>query len=139
LLHECKLRVDARLAAEPDTNVFSTSDSHIVRVVNWHRISDRLQAEINIRSTKSAASTSGKAALNAVRPGAKEDPVVAARRVIVRQNDDLSDKDLCAVLDREKIGVPTDWHQDGFKTWVEAWRARQRRIHVIFSKDRSSS
>jgi hypothetical protein len=54
LLCECKSRVDARLAAEPDTNVFSVSDPHIVRVVYWHRIADSLQAEINIRSLSSA-------------------------------------------------------------------------------------
>ncbi len=138
LLHECKSRVDARLAAEPDTKVFTLSDPPIVRQRYWHTVADRLQAEINIRSLSSGTSTSRNPALNLVRPGAKQDPGVASRRVIVRQNNDLSDKDLCELLDRQAIGVPIDWLDKGAKTWVEAWRTRKRQIHVIFSKDRRS-
>ena len=57
LLRECKARVDARIAAEPETRVFSISDSHVVRLRYWDKIADRLEAEINWRSQKSANAT----------------------------------------------------------------------------------
>ena len=139
VLREYKARVDARLAAEPDKKVFSMSDPHEVRLLYWDKIADRLEAEINYRSLRSVASTSGGNAGTRVHPGAKEDPTVAARRTIVRQNPGLPDKELCQLLDHEGIRLPKDWPEAGFKTWTEAYRSRNRRIHVIFSKDRTSS
>jgi hypothetical protein len=63
LLRECKARVDARLAAEPETRVFSISDPHVVRLRYWYKIADRFAAEINLRSGKSAKATEDSASL----------------------------------------------------------------------------
>lgn len=63
LLRECKARVDARIVAEPETRVFSISDPHVVRLRYWNKIADRLEAEINWRSSKIAKATEDSARL----------------------------------------------------------------------------
>ncbi len=105
-----------------------------------------LEAELQRRRPKasksdvSVQSASGRGADKASpQPGAEKQHMVAARRVIVRRQRDLSDKDLCALLDREHIGLPKPWQTAGFKTWTEVWPTKKRYIHVIFSKDRNSS
>ena len=139
LLRECKARIDARLAAEPDKTVVCMSDPHEVRLRYWCTIAERLEAEINFRCMRLAQNASVRLVKNPGRPGAAKDPAVAARRTIVRQNVGLSCKDLCALLDREGISLPIPWREAGLKTWVEASHTRQRQIQVIFSKDRKSS
>jgi hypothetical protein len=136
LLREHKAWVDARLTAEPESRVFG-GEPHDIRVGYWGRIADRFQAEINWRNaqTTQIASARDKKAL---RPGAQKDHTVAARRVIVRQNLDVSDREVCEILDRERISLPKDWPDDGYKTWLAAWDERKERIQVIFSKDRKS-
>ena len=136
LLRECKALVDARLAAEPESRVFSISDPHVIRLRQWREISERLAAEINFRSGRSTKNASVRLAENPVRPGALRDPAVAARRTVVRQNTSIPDKELCDLLDRAAIRPPRRWLEAGFPTWAEAWRTRQRQIHEIFSKDR---
>jgi hypothetical protein len=54
LLRKMKARVDKRLAAEPDKNVFNPADPHDMRLSNWEKVSERLGAQINFRSGKSA-------------------------------------------------------------------------------------
>lgn len=132
-LRDCKARVDARLAAEPETKVFSMS--HRIRC--WAEISERFEAEINWRTTQATqiASVQDKKVL---RSGAQKDHTVAARRVVVRQNGDVSDQELCEILDREHIALPRDWQNGDLKGWSDAWRERKSRIQVIFSKDRTS-
>jgi hypothetical protein len=107
LLNECKSRIDARLAAEPQTRVFSLGDRRIIREHWWNHISDRLEAELKFRRSvsKGATKTIGKASV----PGAKLDHVAASRRVLVQNNPDLSARELCGLLDREKIDVPAKW------------------------------
>jgi hypothetical protein len=136
LLRECKALVDARLAAEPESRVFSISNPHVIRLRQWREVSERLAAEINFRSGRSTKNASVRLAENPVRPGAQKDPAVAARRTLVRQNAGIPDKELCDLLDREEIRPPRSWQEAGSPTWVGAWRTRQRQIHVIFSKDR---
>lgn len=139
LLRELKALVDARLGAEPDTKVFSLSDTHVVRLRCWDRIADRLEAEIKWRSGGSAPNASGRLAESPARPGAEREHAVAARRTIVRQNPGVPHKELCKLLDHESIRLPKRWPEEGFRTWTDAWRTRRRRIHVIFSKDRKPS
>jgi hypothetical protein len=50
-LRDCKARVDARLAAEPETKVFSMS--HRIRC--WEEIAERFEAEINWRTAQAKA------------------------------------------------------------------------------------
>jgi len=139
LLRECKARIDARLAAEPDKKVFCMSDPHEVRLNYWRTIAERLEAEINFRCARLAQNATKRLVKNPVRPGAGKEPAVAARRTVVRQNPGLPGKELCELLDHKGIHLPKRWPEAGFKTWVEAWRERQRQIQVIFSKDRNSS
>jgi hypothetical protein len=144
-LRDFKARVDARLAAEPHKRVFSGSDPHEIRVFLWMRIAERFDAEINWRT---ARSTEGmpeqledrkvRAAVHnkPSRSGAQKDHWVAARRIIVCQNRGVPDQELCEILDREKIPLPKDWLDDGYKTWLDAWRERKSNIQVLFSKHR---
>jgi hypothetical protein len=134
LLNECKSRIDARLAAEPQTHVFSLGDRNIIREHWWNHISDRLGAELKFRHSvsKGPTKTIGKTSV----PGARLDHVAASRRVLVQNNPDLSARELGELLDREKIDVPAKWKIAGTKTWVEAWPTREKQIQVIFSKDR---
>jgi hypothetical protein len=55
-LRNCKARVDARLSAEQEQNVFSMSDPHQIRIRCWEDIAGRFEAEINFRSGKSPQS-----------------------------------------------------------------------------------
>jgi len=55
-LQDCKARVDARLAAEPEPTVFTMSDPHQMRILRWEKIAERFKAEINFRSRKVAMS-----------------------------------------------------------------------------------
>jgi hypothetical protein len=133
-LRDCKARVDARLNAEPVRRVYM-GRPHEIRVIRWREIADRLEAEINWRTARETQNASGHHR-KALRRGAQKEPAVAARRTIVRQNAEVTDKELCQILDRENIALPRRWEGAGFKTWSTAWTARQREIHVIFSKDR---
>jgi hypothetical protein len=139
LLSEFKALVNARLAAEPKKKVILSSNPHDVRVSYWEEIAKKFEAEINYRSIRSEENATEEAANNRLRPGAKEDPTVAARRTIVRQNTDVSDEELCHTLDYAKIGVPIRWKDAGVETWATAWAKHKRRIHVLFSKDRKSN
>jgi hypothetical protein len=134
LLNECKSRIDARLAAEPQTHVFSLGDRHIIREHWWNKISGRLDAELKFRRSVSKGPTKiiGKTSM----PGARLDHVAASRRVLIQNNPGLSDRELCELLDREKIDVPAKWKVAGPNTWIAAWPTRKTQIHVIFSKDR---
>jgi len=55
-LQDCKARVDARLAAEPESTVLTMSDPHQMRILCWEQIAERFQAEIKFRSGKAAIS-----------------------------------------------------------------------------------
>jgi hypothetical protein len=139
-LLDCKRRVDARIDAEPNKAVFNMSSPHGRRVRCWLDIRDRLVAEINWqRSQQAKESASRPRDKKSLRPGAEKQHAVSARRTIVKQNRGVPDKELCEILDREFIRLPKGWTEAGFKTWVEAWREREQKIHVIFSKDRHSS
>jgi hypothetical protein len=138
-VRDCKARVDARIAAEPDKKVFSMSGPHEVRLLYWDKIAERFQAEINLRSIRPVQSVSAQPVEHSTRPGAQKDHVVAARRTIVRQNPGITDKELCQILDRKNIALPKGWPEAGLKTWSEAWCTRRRNIHVIFAKNRKPS
>lgn len=147
LLREYKFLVDTRLGAEPETKVFYRDDPHEVRVRYWHRIADRLAAEINLRSSRETQNGQGAMATRpqhediskfAKSAGATKDHGVAARRVLVSNNRDASDHELCEILDRERISLPRRWSERGFKGWAHAWSKQKRQIHVIFSKDRNA-
>jgi hypothetical protein len=97
-LRDCKARVDARLAAEPEKNVFSISGPHEVRLLYWDKIADRLEAEINWLSGKSA-DTAG----NSVRSTRGGDPEVAKRRSIVKANRAKSAEELCKRFDFDSV------------------------------------
>jgi hypothetical protein len=49
LLLKGKELVDARVAAEPESKVFSLNDRDVVRMRYWVKISERFGAEINFR------------------------------------------------------------------------------------------
>jgi hypothetical protein len=93
-LLKCKALVDGRLAAEPEENAISMSDPHQIRLLQWEKIADRLGAEINFRASTAAPKPSGGIASSSVRRGAARDPMVAARRTIVRNHAGIEDKDL---------------------------------------------
>jgi hypothetical protein len=139
LLVRCKVLVDARLAAEPERKITYMDDPHQIRVRYWNTIADRLGAEIKFRTAGSSQNAPTRRGKNKARRGPEKDPAVAGRRLLVQQNADLSAKELCELLDRERILPPPDWQLAGLNTWVEAWRKRKSNVQVIFSKDRKQS
>lgn len=136
-LRDCKARVDARLAAEPEKRVFSMSGPHEVRLVYWDKIAERLEAEINWRSRKSP----GRPA-NSVRSARGDDPEVAKRRSIVKANRPQSAKELCKLFDFHAVCLPRDW-QDGFavKSWVDAYNNQNLKhsIQSLISRDKKAT
>jgi hypothetical protein len=137
LLVGFKALVDARLAAEPERKIIYRDDPHQIRLRHWNTIADRLEAEINFRTGRSPQNAPARLTKSQGRRGPEKDHEVAGRRVLVRQNTDLSDKELCELLDRRGVSVPKGWPEEGRKNWTEAYLSRSKRIHVIFSKDRS--
>jgi hypothetical protein len=146
-LSDFKARVDARLAAEPHKRAFSMSDPHEIRVLRWMKIAEKFAAEIAWRTARSTEGMSEQHEDRKVRTAVRDKPTrsgpqkdhwVSARRTVVYQNGGIPDKELCGILDREKIPLPKGWLEAGYKTWSDAWRDRKSRIHVIFSRDRKS-
>jgi hypothetical protein len=137
LLRECKARVDARLKAEPEEGVFSLNDPHVIRQRCWDQIADRLEAEINWRSGKSAA-----VAGDSVRSARGGDPEVAKRRSIVQGNRNKSAEELCKLFDLDAVRLSSKW-QDEFhvKSWPEAYRNRELRhsIQSLISRDKKGT
>lgn len=128
LLRECKARVSARLDAEPEKKVFCMSDPHQIRLRYWYQIDERLEAEINWRSGKSAQAA--KVSVKSARGG---DPEVAKRRSIVKGNRTKSAEDLCKVFDLEGVPLPRNWEDDfSVKSWTDARRDPKLR-HMIQS------
>jgi hypothetical protein len=135
-LHDFKRRVDARLAAEPHNRFFSMSDPHEIRVHCWTKIAERFQAEIDLRSGKSASAVRGESEVRG------EDPEVAKRRSIVRKNRTKSSQELCRLFDFDRVLLPRDWQGEfPVKSWDEAYRNEglRHRIHSLINRDKNAT
>ena len=136
-LRDCKARVDARLAAEPETNVVHTTDAHEIRVCYWQKISYRLEAEINWRTGKSS-----KAKAHSIPPKGRHDYEVGKRRSIVKDNRNKSALELCKLFDFSQVPLPDGW-EDTFSvaTWLDAYHNPKlnHRIQALISRDRSAT
>ena len=129
-LRECKTRVDARIAAEPNKMVFSLANPHEVRVNCWYQIAERLEAEITFRTGKSNAKV---AALLSTRSG---DPEIAKRRSIVKANRTKSAKELRKLFDFQGVPLPSNWEAE---SWTEAYLNKTLRhtIQSLISRDKA--
>ena len=70
-----------------------------------------------------------------------EDPEVAKRRAIARQNKDLPADRLCGLFDESKVPLPLKWKQEfGVASWVAAYKNKKLRLRIqpMISKDRRS-
>ena len=137
LLHNCKARVDALIASEPDKNFVNPNDPHEIRVSYWYKIAERFEAEINFRSGKSAKATGDpKGATRG------SDPEVAKRRSIVKGNPTKSAQQLCKLFHFQQVQLPREW-QDKYsvKSWDEAYRNQnlRHRIQALITRDKNST
>jgi hypothetical protein len=73
-----------------------------------------------------------------LRAGATGDPEVAKRRTLVRANPGGSAHEMCGILDRENVPLPSRWQGAGFSSWERTYKDSnyRSRIHVLISKDK---
>jgi len=137
LLRGCKALVDARLAAEPDKKVFYMSDPHEVRLRYWDKIAERLEAEINLRSGKSA-----EAARDSMQSTRGGDPEVGKRRSIVKGNRTKSAEELCKLFEFNQVCLPRDWQDDfSVRSWPEAYSNQKLKhaVQSLISRDKKAT
>ena len=70
----------------------------------------------------------------------KADADVAKRRTLAKTNRRMLVSELCELLGREAVPLPSKWQDAGFRSWSQAYKdANYRsRIDVLISKDRRS-
>lgn len=101
---------------------------------------DRLRTGGN-QTESSDAQNSEKTRQSTARKPEKDEPEVAKRTTLVRNNPTAPARDMCEIFDRHNVQLPAKWKDAGFPTWSKAYihPVHRKRIDVMISKDKRRS